>query len=407
MCNALLRGALPAIAALVAVPAVAHAQHTFDDDVAFLRQRLEVVVLGEEKGARVAVVPAWQGRVVTSTIGGPEAPSYGWINRELAASGKLLPHMNAFGGEDRVWLGPEGGQFSIFFKKGDPFDLAHWQTPALIDSEAWTVAERTARQVFFKRDSRLANYSGTRFDFRLERMVQLLEREAAAKALGADLPAGLKLVAFESQNVLVNTGKSAWTKSGGLLSIWILGMFQPTPATTVAIPYRQGPDSELGPVANDAYFGKVPADRLRTKDGLVFFKGDGQQRGKIGLSPKRATGLAASYDAARGVLTVVRYDQPQDAKDYVNSMWEIQKEPFAGDVVNSYNDGPPEPGKKPLGPFYELETSSPAAALAPGASLTHVHRTFHVQGDAKDLDALALELLGVSLATIEKALPAR
>ncbi len=88
-------------------------------------------------------------------------------------------------------------------------------------------------------------------------------------------------------------------------------------------------------------------------------------------------------------------------------MWEIQKEPFAGDVVNSYNDGPPEPGKKPLGPFYELETSSPAAALAPGASLTHVHRTFHVQGDAKDLDALALELLGVSLATIEKALSVR
>ena len=63
MRNALLRGVLPAIAALVAVPAVVQAQHTFDDDVAFLRQRLEVVVLGEEKGARVAVVPAWQGRV--------------------------------------------------------------------------------------------------------------------------------------------------------------------------------------------------------------------------------------------------------------------------------------------------------------------------------------------------------
>ncbi len=131
---------LASLAVLVALPAVVHAQHTFDDDVAFLRQRLEVVVLGEEKGARVAVVPAWQGRVVTSTIGGPEAPSYGWINRELAASGKLLPHMNAFGGEDRIWLGPEGGQFSIFFKKGDPFDLEHWQTPALIDSEPWTVA---------------------------------------------------------------------------------------------------------------------------------------------------------------------------------------------------------------------------------------------------------------------------
>ena len=145
------------------------------------------------------------------------------------------------------WLGPEGDQFSIFFKQGDPFDLPHWQTPALIDSEAWAVAERTPLQLAFKRDSQLVNYSGTRFDFRIERTVRLLERAAAAKALGAALPASLKVVAFESQNVLVNTGRAAWTKSGGMLSIWILGMFQPTPTTTVVIPYRQGPDSELGP----------------------------------------------------------------------------------------------------------------------------------------------------------------
>jgi hypothetical protein len=402
------RYALVSVVALTLLPGAARAaQPSFDDDVAFLRQRLEVVVLGDANGARVAVVPAWQGRVATSTIGGADAPSYGWINRELAASGKLLPHMNAFGGEDRLWLGPEGGQFSIFFKKGDPFDLEHWQTPALIDSEPWAVAERTARQVVFERDSQLVNYSGTRFDFRIERTVRLLDRDAAAKALGASLAAGLKLVAFESQNAIVNTGASAWTKPGGLLSIWILGMFQPTPATTVVIPYRQGSESELGPIVNDAYFGKVPADRLRAKDGLVYFKGDGEKRGKIGLSPKRATGLAASYDASRGVLTVVRYDQPKDASDYVNSMWEIQKQPYKGDVVNSYNDGPPEPGKKPLGPFYELETSSPAVALAPGARLTHVHRTFHVQGERAELDALAKQLLGVSLDVVEKALPAK
>ena len=88
----------------------------------------------------------------------------------------------------------------------------------------------------------------------------------------------------------------------------------------------------------------------------------------------------------------------------MNSMWELQDEPFGGDVVNSYNDGPPEAGEKPLGPFYELETSSPAASLAPGASITHIHRTFHFQGEEADLDRIAIRVLGVSLAEISQAL---
>jgi hypothetical protein len=379
--------------------------HGFDDELAFLRQFTEVVVLGEGTGARVAVVPAWQGRVVTSTVGGSAAPSYGWINRELVASRKLQPHMNAFGGEDRLWLGPEGGQYSIFFAKGDPFDLEHWQTPPLIDSEPWPVAEQGPRHVVFRREGRLINYSGTPFEFRLERTIRLLERDAAARELAVSFPAAVTLVAFESENILVNTGRAAWTKPGGLLSIWILGMFQPSPRTTVVIPYRAGPDSELGPVVNDAYFGKVPADRLLARDGRLFFQGDGERRSKIGLSPERATGILGSYDASRGLLTIVSYTQPDGASDYVNSMWEIQKQPYRGDVVNSYNDGPPAPGAKPLGPFYELETSSPAAALGRGGSLTHVHRTFHFQGERAGLDALARALLGASLESIEAFSP--
>jgi hypothetical protein len=393
------------IAALGLFAVMAGAPQGFDDDLAFLRQHTEVLVLGEAAGARVAVVPAWQGRVVTSTTGGPRAASYGWINRELVASRKLQPHINAFGGEDRLWLGPEGGQYSIFFRAGDPFDLEHWQTPPLIDSEPWPVAERGPRHVVFRSEGRLVNYTGTPFELRIDRTIRLLERDAAARELGVSLAASLKLVAFESENVLVNTGASAWTKPGGLLSIWILGMFQPSPRTTVVIPYREGPESELGPVVNDAYFGKVPADRLVARDGRLLFKGDGERRSKIGLSPERATGILGSYDAASGLLTIVSYTQGAPGSDYVNSMWEIQQQPYRGDAINSYNDGPPAPGAKPLGPFYELETSSPAAALGPGAGLTHVHRTFHFQGERADLDALARKLLGVSLETIEAFSP--
>lgn len=106
------------------------------------------------------------------------------------------------------------------------------------------------------------------------------------------------------------------------------------------------------------------------------------------------------------VLTIVQYSKPGgEVVDYVNSMWELQKEPYKGDVVNSYNDGPAQPGAKPLGPFYELETSSPAGALKPGESLAHTHRTFHLQGAEADLDPIAKAALGVSIAEIKAALP--
>jgi hypothetical protein len=100
----------------------------------------------------------------------------------------------------------------------------------------------------------------------------------------------------------------------------------------------------------------------------------------------------------------VQYTRPADAREYVNSMWEIQREPYKGDVINSYNDGPPAPGQPPLGPFYELETSSPALALGPGERYTHLHRTFHLVGPEPELDRIAQTVLSVRLAQVTKAL---
>ena len=375
----------------------------FNDDLAFLKSHTKVVVLSGADGlGQVAVNPDLQGRVMTSTAGGPDGLSFGWINRELLASGVNNPHINAFGGEDRFWLGPEGGQFSIFFKKGDPFDLDHWWTPPAVNEGAFDVASQAADRVQFRKVMRLTNYSGTEFDLEVNREVCLLGTAEVA-ALGVPVPAGVKMVAYSSANSITNVGANAWAKDTGLLSIWILGMFNPSPATTIVVPFKSGPEAELGPAVNDAYFGKVPADRLVVRDGVLFFSGDGKYRSKIGISPARVKPFAGSYDAANGVLTLVHLTIPEGATDYVNSMWEIQEKPFAGDVVNSYNDGPSAPGAKPLGPFYELESSSPAATLAPGGTLTHVHTTMHFQGPKKALDTIARKVLGVGLEAIEKA----
>jgi len=379
---------------------------SFGADLAFLKQHTPVIALSDVSGqAQVAVAPAWQGRVMTSTAGGDAGTSFGWINRELIASRKLQPHMNAFGGEDRFWLGPEGGQFSIFFAKGVAFDLAHWFTPAPIDTDAYQVVRQGRDAAAFRHAFELTNYSGTRFSVQADREVRLLAPAAAWKQLGLDPKAGVTMVAYESVNRITNTGQKAWVKDTGLLSIWILGMFTPSPATTIVVPFKPGADAALGKPVNAAYFGAVPPERLVVKDRVAFFSGDGRYRSKIGIGPRRAMPTLGSYDAAGNVLTLVQYTLPPQPAPYVNSMWEIQKDPYGGDVVNSYNDGPPSPGAKPLGPFYEIESSSPAAALAPAASLEHVHRTLHLTGSKDALDAIARATLGVSLADITTALP--
>jgi hypothetical protein len=383
-----------------------NADRTFTADAKFLRQHVDVVVLGtaEPNGPRVAVVPAYQGRVMTSTAAGRFGTSYGWINYAQIASGENTPHINVYGGEERFWLGPEGGQYSIFFPPGAKFELEDWQTPAVIDTEHFKVVNRDDTSVHFVREARLTNYSGSEFHVRIDRRINLLDRADAEKSLGHQL-GDVRLVAYRSTNRLTNIGANDWNKQNGVLSIWILGMYKPGPQTTVVIPFRPGSEAERGPVVNDAYFGKPPSERLVIGDGVLFFSGDGQCRSKIGLSPQRGHDICGSWDAERGVLTIVKYNQPDDdVTDYVNSMWEMQERPYAGDVVNSYNDGPPAPGAKPLGPFYELETSSPALALSAGESAEHVQETYHFEGGRDQLDPLARTLLGASLDEVEAAL---
>jgi hypothetical protein len=215
--------------------------------------------------------------------------------------------------------------------------------------------------------------------------------------------AGVSLVAYESDNRITNAGADAWKKETGLLSVWILGMFKPSPATTIVVPIRAGKDAELGAKVTSDYFGAVPPDRLSVRDEVIFFSGDGRYRSKIGIGPRRSKGVLGSYDADNRVLTIVQFSQPAGVTDYVNSLWKLQDDPYAGDAANSYNDGPPAPGAKPLGPFYELESSSPAAALALGSSLSHVHRTIHLAGPEAALDTVARSVLGVALADIAVA----
>lgn len=367
---------------------------TFGYDLAFLRKHHKDLVLLENGEAKLIVLPAYQGRIMTSTAEGNAGESFGWLNHELIATGKFTEHFSAFGGEERFWLGPEGGQFSIYFKKGVDFTFDNWFVPKELDTEVFELVSLDKTSAQFEKQMHLENFSGTRFDLKVRRDIRLLH-DSSINALLGTVPAGIHAVGFQSENAITNTGSTAWNKQSGMLSIWILSMLNAGDKTTIAIPYKQGDSALLGKIVTDDYFGKVPADRLKVSDGIILFKADGNLRSKIGISPERALPMALSYDAENNVLTIAQFSLPGNTKDYVNSLWEQQQDPFSGDAVNAYNDGPVQ-GKQ-MGRFYELESSSPAAALAPGATQTHLHRTIHLKGSKESLNEIVQQLLGVGI----------
>ena len=127
-----------------------YAKGSFGYDLAFLQKHDSVIVLKSGE-AQVIVSAKYQAKVFTSTAEGPDGNSFGWIHYP-AFEGPLDQHMNAYGGENRFWLGPEGGKFSLFFSKGSKMEFANWKTPAAIDSEPWTLEEKSDHKVSLKKE---------------------------------------------------------------------------------------------------------------------------------------------------------------------------------------------------------------------------------------------------------------
>ena len=372
---------------------------TYGDDLAFFKANgIETVELQSPDGqSRVLTVPAYQGRVMTSTTGGDEGRSYGWVNHDYIASGEVNPQFNSYGGEERFWIGPEGGPNSWFFKEGQEQIYANWKVPAVIDTDTYEVIERSDASVTYAGHAVLTNASGREFSIGFRRKVEIVPTSKVADILGVPVPEGVRALVYSTANTLTNEGESAWNRETGMPSVWLLGCFNPTKTTTVFIPYNK--DYE-GRIVKDDYFGEMPEGRLAADDGMVYFKIDGEYRAKIGLPAGSAKDLCGSYDSEAHVLNILRYTVPQGDNDYVNSQWGPQEDCFGGDVINSYNDGPTETGTI-MGPFYEIETSSPGAALAPGESLTHTQYTMHLEGPEEALAPLIKAVFGKDVADIK------
>jgi hypothetical protein len=378
-------------------PPVTTPSGSFGFDLIFLKARDSGLVVLQHGESKIIISPKYQAKVFTSTADGDAGTSFGWVHYK-AFDGPEDPHMNAYGGENRLWLGPEGGKFSLFFRKDSSMIVQNWKTPAPIDTEPWDLTYRSDSSVLLEKNMQIENYVGTKLQLKIFRRITLLDKNKINDALQITADPLVKSVGYETENTISNTGEFAWDENTGTPCLWILDMFNPSDNTTIVIPY-QGDTTK--PATTD-YFGEIPNDRITYKNGVLFFKADGRLRGKLGIHPARAMNMAGSYDPGKNILTITRFDVDNGAH-YLNQEWNTTKLPFSGDAINAYNDGPLSTGLQ-MGPFYELESVSPAALLQPGTALTHHHSVFHFTGDEQSLDTIAQKTLGVSLNQIKNAL---
>ena len=185
--------------AIVIATGIASAAPTYQDDVAFLKKHTEIIELSSG-AARVAIAPAWQGRVMTSTASAPEGSGFGWINPEVIEAGikpeaeraDLARHIHVFGGEERLWFGPEGGPFALFFPPKVEQTFANWKTPAAMDTEPFETTASTHEGATFTKSIQLPNRAGTVFSMDVKREITLAASSELAKLCGGPLPDGVK-----------------------------------------------------------------------------------------------------------------------------------------------------------------------------------------------------------------------
>jgi len=376
----------------------------FGYDLEYLSQKDDgLTVLRSADGQSQIIVSAkYQAKVFTSTANGLSGASFGYVNYDALDTGTIDEHINAYGGENRFWLGPEGGKYSIYFAPGAEQIFDYWHTPKPIDIEAWELVSSDAKNAVMKKEMQVYNYLGNRFHLNAERRITLIEPAEVERLLGISANPALNMAAYQTENAITNLNDFDWTVETGTICIWMLDMFNPAPDAVTVIPFREGDDAQLGKIVTSDYFGEIPADRLRIVGNAIYLKTDGDFRSKLGLNAKRAKSIAGNYDPASKRLTITTFDVDPNAV-YLNQEWNPAKDPLTGDALNAYNDGPLADGSI-MGPFLELESVSPAAFLKPSQSLSHRHNVFHFSGEEKDLNPIAEKLLGVSINDIKKNL---
>ncbi|WP_423737752.1 DUF6786 family protein [Chitinophaga caseinilytica] len=363
----------------------------FAEDLAFLRDFTSPAILKDSTSkSSIAIVSAWQGRVVTSTVA-DDGRSFGWLNYATIENGKQY-HFSTFGGEDRLLLGPSPDSALQFPAHGSADSATATVIPdPLRDSAVLRQVSSAKGVTVYEGNINLPSAKGTILNAGISRTISLLSRRDLHNYLGADIHRSVHAVGFHTDNIIVNTGTHRWDTAFGTTAIRVRGMF-PVSANSIAI-------IPLKPGGNVSSAAPLPKERFVVKNNVAFFRADGNFEAELGVKQAAALNFMGIYDPERGVLTVIQFTMPRQAQLYLGETATDAR----AEVFRIRNNGPGDTNAP--GRFLEIQSSSPAALLKPKGRMQHFHRTIHLEGSEKHLGEITKKIFGVTLKEITAALP--
>lgn len=114
------------------------------------------------------------------------------------------------------------------------------------------------------------NYLGNDMKLSINRKVHLLTTSDIKNMLGITFTDKVKSVAYSTQNTIQNMNDFAWSKETGTICMWMLDMFNTSSKALTIIPFNEGDPNQLGKIATTDYFGEIPNNRIKIKNGYYI-----------------------------------------------------------------------------------------------------------------------------------------
>jgi hypothetical protein len=366
-----------------------------------------VVLKGADPQKWVVVCPSLVGRVMCTSFAGTEGQTRGFINApqlqkgfSCGDQGAGTGDWNNFGGIERIWFTPEGGKFGFGFPPGKAQNLDNYLIQPAMQDQRYSVIARSedGKLLTCAAPIALTNYQGHAVKLSVRRQITVLEHSPFAAGLGQQV----KCVGFESKTWATNAGPKNLSRDETPLGLWTLGIYNSGPHTVVLLPYREGPEAELGPPVSTDYLpsfllhGSLPPGQWTAKNGCVVIRANGKAQSKLEMRRRRALGRLASLDLDTLSIDIVDFpiypEQPYPASYFLP----YDGDPLDGGVLSSYmNEGQPGNAEKPA--IHELEVCSPLAELAPGQQSCHTSRVYQLQGDEAAIDQICRRFFNTRL----------